>query len=405
MNSKRVARIIAIILAFLMLFSVIMLAIDSVTASARVTQAEIDRLRNDLREHQRRKLEIQSTINATEFERRTEMAKKRVLDDRIMLTELEIENLTETIELYVLLIGEKELEVIEAQQREDEQLHLYKVRVRDMEENGMISYLEIIFDSTSFSDLLARIDFIGDIMRADERTYNNLIAAKEETEAAVVALEQTKAEMEVEKVLREDKMVELQEQLQEANELIARIQADLEAEQALYNEVVAEEERVQRDINARVEELRRQEEARRRAEADRVRGTGQFRWPVPGHGDVSSGFGNRFHPVFRVYRQHMGIDIAAPHGANVIASDDGRVIISAYNSSYGNYIVISHGNINGENLTTLYAHLSTRRVSEGDIVSKGQVIGRIGSTGISTGPHLHFEISVNGRQINPLRRL
>jgi len=403
--NRKAARIIAIVLALVMLFSVCWMLIDAVTASARVTQAEINRLRDEKKEYEKKKQEIQSRINTIEFERMTEVAKKTVLDDRISLTGMEIDNISETIDQYVVLIAEKQVEVIEAQDREDTQLKLYRSRVRDMEENGVISYLEIIFDSTSFSDLLARIDFVGDIMRADEITYHNLIKAKHETEAAEEALRQTKLEMEEEKVQLEIKEEELLEQLAEANELIAQIQANLDTENALYQETAAEEARLQREINAKAEELRKQEERDRIAAISRVRGTGELIWPVPSSGYVSSGFGIRMHPVFRVMRQHFGIDIGANHGANVIAADSGRVITSAYNSSYGNYIVISHGNVNGVTMTTLYAHLSSRRVSEGANVTKGQVIGLIGSTGISTGPHLHFEVTVNGSRINPMSRL
>ena len=401
MNNKRVVRIVAIILALIMLFSVFMIALNALTASA-VTQAEIDRLRTEKKEYERKKREIQSRINTIEFEKMTEVARKQVLDDRIMLTGMEIDNITETIEVYVTLISEKELEVIAAKEREDSQLRKYKKRVRDMEENGVISYLEIIFDSTDFADMLARLDFVGDIMQADETAYNDFIVAKNETEAAKERLEQTKLEMEEEKRLQQDKQVELEEQLDEANELIKAIEADLESERALRAEVEAEEEKIQREINKKVEELRRAQEAARAAAASssatRVRGTGQLRWPVPSNGSVSSGFGMRMHPVYKVYRQHSGIDIPAKHGANVVAADTGTVITSSYSSSYGNYVVISHGN----GTTTLYAHLSSRKVKENASVSKGDVIGLIGSTGVSTGPHLHFEVSVNGSRVNPL---
>jgi len=405
MNNKRVVRIIAIVLALIMLFSVFMIALNAITAQAAVTQAEIDRLRAEKKEYERKKREIQSRINTIEFEKMTEIARKEVLDDRIMLTGLEIDNIVETIELYVTLIIEKELEVVAAQESEDEQLRKYKNRVRDMEENGVISYLEIIFDSTDFSDLLARLDFVGDIMQADENMYNDLIAAREATIAAEERLKQTKLEMEEEKRLKELKQAELEEQLDEATALIAAIEANLESEKALRAEVEADEEKIQREINQKVEELRRAQELARAkaasATANRVRGTGQLKWPVPSNGAVTSGFGMRMHPVYKVYRQHSGIDIPAKHGANVVAADTGTVITSAYNSSYGNYIVVSHGN----GMTTLYAHLSSRKAKEGATVTKGDVIGLIGSTGVSTGPHLHFEVSVNGTRINPLYRL
>jgi len=402
MNNRKVARVIAIILALVMLMSVAWVIFDSMAASARVTQAEINRLREEKREYERRKREIQSRINTIEFERMTEIARKSILDDRIMLTGMEIDNINETIDFYTVLIEEKEIEVIEAQRREDNQFQLYKSRVRDMEENGVISYLEIIFDSTSFSDLLARLDFVGDIMRADETTYNRLVAAQLATVAAKEALEATQKEMEEEKQNLEIKQEELFEQLEEAHALIEQIEAALLIERALRAEIAAEEDRVQREINAKEAELRRQEEQARMA---RVRGSGELMWPVPPSSTVSSGFGIRMHPVFRVMRQHNGIDIPASHGANVVASDSGVVTISAYNSNYGNYVVISHGNVNGVSMTTLYAHLSSRSVREGQEVTKGQVIGRIGSTGVSTGPHLHFEVTVNGARVNPMGRL
>ena len=415
MNNKRFVRIVAIVLAIIMLLSVAMIAIEmlaSSSASARVTQGQIDQLRSEKRDLERQKREIQSKINTIEFERMTELTKKGVLDDRIMLTGLEIDNINSIIAYYDILIREKEYEVYLAQGREDAQLQKYRNRVRDMEENGIISYLEIIFDSTSFSDMLARIDFVADIMRADESAYVDLIEARNETEAAKENLEQAKAEMDEEKEDLELKEAELFEQLEEAHALITKMENDIETEKQLRAMVIEEEARVQREINAKVEELRRQQEIerqRRLREQQRssggsggvnaVTGTGELMWPVGG--TVTSGFGVRKHPVFNDMRQHNGIDIHAGHGTSVVAADGGTVITSSYNSSYGNYIVISHGN----GITTLYAHLSTRSVSSGTNVTKGQLIGLVGSTGISTGPHLHFEVTVNGSRVNPYSKL
>jgi len=406
MNRKAV-RVIAIILAVVMLVSISFIVLDAATATANTsnTRAQINRLRTELQEYRRRKAEVQSRINAIDFERTTALARKSVLDDRIMLTGMEIDNVEATIEQYELLIIEKEYEVILAQEREDYQFRNYRTRVRDMEENGVISYLEILFDSTSFSDLLARIDFVGDIMRADEQTYFNLIRAREETIIAKYALEETKLELEGEMLLLEEKQFELEMQVEEANELIRQLQANRDTEAELYADIAADEARILADIRRNEQELQRQEAAERarRQQQNIVRGTGQMVWPVPSSGNVTSGFGVRMHPVFRVMRQHSGIDIAARHGANVVAADRGTVITSAFNSSFGHFIVIAHGeNANGDRITTLYAHLSSRGVSPGQVVERGQVIGRIGSTGVSTGPHLHFEVTVNGTRVNPL---
>jgi len=415
MNNKRFVRIVAIVLAFIMFLSVAMIAISALadaTASARVTQGQIDSLRGQKRDLERQKREIQSQINTIEFERKAEIAKKEVLDQRIVLTGLEIDNITSIISYYDLLIREKEYEVFLAQGREDEQFDKYKSRVRNMEENGIISYLEIIFDSTSFSDMLARIDIVADIMRSDENAYKRLIDARNETVAAKDDLEDTRLEMDNEKAYLVQKEEELYEQLEEAHALILQMESHIETQKELQAIVVDQEAKVQREINAAVAELARQQELerqRRLREQQRaggsggggvaVTGTGELQRPVSG--PVTSEFGVRRHPVFGDMRQHNGVDFQAPHGASVVAADSGTVITSTYNSSYGNYVVVAHGG----GVTTLYAHLSSRSVSVGDSVSKGQQVGLVGSTGISTGPHLHFEVSVGGSRINPMTKL
>ncbi|MCL2628122.1 MAG: peptidoglycan DD-metalloendopeptidase family protein [Oscillospiraceae bacterium] len=416
MNNKKFVRIVAVVLAILMLLSVAMIAISALadvssSASSRATQAQIDKLKAEKRDFEREKREITSKINSIEFERLKEIEKKEVLDERIMLTGLEIDNINETISQYNTLIREKEYDIIVAQNREEAQLQRYKTRVRDMEENGIISYLEILFGSTSFSDLLARIDFVSDIMRADENSYNALQKARRDTLTAKDELEVTKVELEEELSYVEELKTELEEQLEEAHALIKKMEEDINTERALHQQVVAEEDRVQKEINAAVAELARLQEAERQARLRAIRnnqpstgttwvsGTGELMWPVSG--TVSSEFGIRTHPVFGDRRMHNGIDIGARHGTNVVAADSGTVITSTYNSSYGNYIVISHGS----GVTTLYAHLSSRSVSVNASVTKGQVIGLVGSTGISTGPHLHFEVSVNGSRVNPRTKL
>ena len=406
----KTTKIIAIVLALVMLLSVVIAAITSLVADARVTQAEIDRLRDEHRAYQRKIQEVQSEINALDFEMRTETARKQVLDDRIVLTGYQIENILRIIDHYGVLIEEMEQEVQLAIEREEAQLDRYRRRVRNMEESGTIRYLEIIFNFRSFSDLLARIDMIGEIMRNDERLYHDLIAARNETEAARDRLEETRAGLEEENVLLGELREQLVEQLAEAHALIKGLEANREAEVALRREFELSASQIQQEINRQVAEFERQQAAERAAAAaaaarnqaaavqvTRV-GTGQLVWPVPSSGNVTSPFGTRVHPVFGTIRNHSGIDIAANHGAAVVAADSGTVITSRFDSSYGHFIVIAHGN----GRTTLYAHLSSRRVSPGDTVERGQVIGLIGSTGISTGPHLHFEVSQNGTRVNPM---
>ena len=411
---KRLAVASLIVVLFLVaIFAVNFIA--DFTASAQVTQQHIDRLRAEKSEYERQKREIQAKINTIEFEHMAEMSKKEILDQRITLTSFEIKNINELISEFNNLIREKEYEVYLAQNREDVQLDNYKSRVRAMEENGIISYLEIIFDSTSFSDLLARIDFVNDIMRADETAFINLQNARNETEAARDALEKIKEELDEEKINLEFKEAELHEQLEEAHELILSLEADIEAESQLRDQMIAEEERVEREINAAVEQLRRQQEEerlRRMREQNQSEsgsggggggsesvstagGSGQFAWPVPGGSTISRWGASRGN------RMHQGHDIGAAHGANVVAAESGTVITVSYGSGYGNYVTIAHGN----GIQTLYSHLSSAAVSVGQQVSRGQVVGYVGSTGNATTPHLHFEVFVNGTRVDPERWL
>jgi murein DD-endopeptidase MepM/ murein hydrolase activator NlpD len=269
-----------------------------------------------------------------------------------------------------------------------------------MEENSAITYLAIVFDASSFSDLLARIDAIGDIMRADKLAYEELVTARQLTMEAKIALEESMAESEAQKEELVAKETELLSQIDQSLALIAEIEATLEAHNEMYDALDSEADKIQADINKKTEELRKQEAAAAAAGRNNtaVKGTGTFQWPSPSCNIVTSKFGSRYHPIYKEVRIHQGIDVGAKYGSLVVAADSGKVITSAYSSSYGNYVVISHG----DGITTLYAHLSQRLVAANATVTKGQNIGKVGSTGASTGPHLHFEISVNGSRKNPL---
>jgi murein DD-endopeptidase MepM/ murein hydrolase activator NlpD len=394
MSRKWIIRIVAVMMAVLMALSVMFTVIGNMTAGA-VTQSQIDNLKKQQQEIENRKKDIKSQINSYEYQQKSALDKKQVLDRQVDLAEQEISNINEQIETYTQLIAIKEDEVVQAQDKEDKQLELFKDRLRAMEEAGSISYLAVIFNANSFSDLLARIDIVEQISKSDEALYNELRAAKQATIEAKQALETAKADQEAQKASLEQKKIQLNEQIAEATALIKEINKDLEAAKDLYEKEVKAAQEIQNDINAKVKELERQQQQGGKT----VVGTGKLIWPTPSCYIVTSQFGRRYHPIYKQYRMHYGIDIGAKYGAAILASDSGTVITSAYSSSYGNYIVISHGN----GMTTLYAHMSSRLVKAGAKVSKGDTIGKCGSTGDSTGPHLHFEVSVNGTRVNPLQ--
>ena len=185
----------------------------------------------------------------------------------------------------------------------------------------------------------------------------------------------------------------MQKQMDDATALLSKLAEDVGAAKELYEQEKKDAAAVQEEITKKSEELKKTQQ-----HSSAVKGTGTLIWPTPSCNQITSEFGMRYHPVYHEYRMHTGVDIGATYGSNIDAADDGTVIISTYNSSYGNFVVIDHGN----GTTTLYAQMSKRLVKFGDTVKQGQIIGYVGSTGNATGTHLHFEVSVNGTRKSPL---
>jgi murein DD-endopeptidase MepM/ murein hydrolase activator NlpD len=387
------------------------------SVAGAVSQDEIDELKNQKEQIEQNSQAIESKIDSLEYEQMSVIAKKEILDEKVTVTNELINNLTEQIEVYNGLIADKKVELEAAQAREDAQYQLYKDRIRAMEENGTISYFEIVFGATSFADLLSRIDFISEIMNYDEGVYDDYVKAKNETLAAKASLEEANALQQAAKREQEIKEAELEEQVAEASALIIELGENIDAFENERAQLQEEEARLEKEIEDKMEALAQQkaaeeaarraaEEAARNQQANYVSGMpdgdgvayGDFIWPSADSRYITSLFGTRLHPIYHTYKTHNGIDIGASYGTNIFAADGGTVTTSTYSSSYGNYIIINHGN----GTSTLYAHMSSRLVSEGQSVSQGQVIGLVGSTGVSTGPHLHFEVYVGGSRVNPL---
>lgn len=415
MNRTLMVRIIAIIMAIIMALSVVYIVVGSFSASA-VTQSEIDSLKSQQKEYEKKKQEIQSQLNSLQYQQKSTLDKKNVLDQQIMLTQSEIDNITEQIAQYDLLIVQKQGEVKTAQQTEDNSWSKYKVNMRTMEENGTISYISVIFQAHSFSDLLARIDFVGEIMQYDERLYQQLKADKEATIAAKNALQAAKENQEAARGDLIVKQTDRKTQLEASNQLLQKIENDINQAKQLYQQENAAAATIQSQINEKAAELKKQQQAAAAAAsanaaaasgssgsgsstAAAVKGSGDFTWPSPSCNIVTSPFGMRLHPIYQEYRMHYGVDIGVSYGSSIVAADDGTVIISTYDSSYGYYIVVDHGN----GFTSLYAHLSQLLKKSGATVKKGDTIAYSGSSGASTGAHLHFEISSGGTRVNPLQ--
>ncbi|WP_300986260.1 murein hydrolase activator EnvC family protein [Flavonifractor sp. An112] len=385
-----VVGVLAAVLALLMLLPMVSMIISSAGA---VTQSEIDALKKEQEESQAKQDALKDQLADLEADQAAAQEKRQLLTEQLNAINAEIANIDAQISYYDGEIAQKEAERKEAEAREAEQYDLFCQRVRMMEEQGTVSYWSILFNAESFSDLLDRIADVDAVMAYDNEVMDQLIATREELERVQGELESARAEEQAAKEQQEAKKAEQQAKVAEAQALVDQINADtaevnrqLDAESAAASEIQAEIARKQKQL----EEERKQNNIVISSE------TG-YLWPLPGYYRLSSLFGYRIHPITGVAHSHTGIDIPASGGTPILAAKSGQVVTSAYHYSYGNYVVIDHGNGN----STLYAHMSSRAVSEGQMVTQGQVIGYVGTTGSSTGNHLHFEVRDNYTRVDP----
>lgn len=412
-------KIIAIILAILLLGSLGLTIISSLISTVRASE-ELDELqeqqqankeerealeseRNDLAAQ---KYALQNTIANLDKSIETIQAEKEAYDEMIRLTELELDNLAEQVRLLEVQIDYKRVEYEAAVAEEEKQWDIFKLKFRAMEERGNISYFEILFDDlTDFSDLLTRMDMIDEIVAEDAGVIETMEMAKQEVVLAQQALYDAKEECEDKQQVQRDKQAELEDLIEEATARIRELEDERAAQEAsaeeLQERIAALEQQIRAReaeeyrIAARIEELERLELLKNAG----VTATGTYLWPSADSYYVTSLFGPRLHPILGYTRNHNGIDIGASYGTKIYASDGGVVITSEESYSYGNYVMIAHGN----GRYTLYAHMSQRLVSVDDVVAQGDVIGYVGATGYATGPHIHFEIYENDERVDPLQ--
>ena len=381
-----------------------------------VTQAEIDELERKKEAIEEKVEEKQAVVDELEEQHASVLEKKRALDERNDYLYEQLNINAEQIALYNELIVQKGREVDAARAKEQEQLERYRRRVRAMEENGSADYLAMLLNANTLGEFLTAIDDIGEIMESDKLLEDAYIAARENTERVKADYEAYKAELEVKKEELNAEKVRIENEIAEAARLIEEIkenidthaeeleellQAQRDAEDLIERKIAELEEQKRREEEER---QRREEEERRRREEEEGGGeggggsgggenlaSGNFAWPCSCT-YITSRVGGRIHPISGVYKYHSGMDIGCQYGDAVWASDGGTVILAGENGGYGNCVMIDHGYVNGDNYYTLYGHLSSIGVSVGQVVSQGQYIGAVGSTGVSTGPHLHFEI-------------
>ena len=328
----------------------------------------------------------------------------------------ELSKLNDDIDAKEKQIDTTKQELSEAKETEISQYESMKLRIKYMYEKGDSTYVDLLMEAGSLSELLSKAEYITKISSYDRQKLDEYAATKEKIAEKEKALEGEHAELltlqdetEAKQASVEKLLAAKQTELQNYETKIASAEGQISE----YAKAIEAQENQIKSIEAEIK--RKEEEARKKAEEEKKKaaaaneaaqtyktvslGDISFTWPCPASGRITSGFGSRKSPTKGASSNHQGIDISAPTGTSIVAAAAGEVVIATYSSSAGNYVMISHGG----GVYTVYMHASSLLVSQGQSVKKGQTIAKVGSTGYSTGSHLHFGVRVNGSYVNPTK--
>lgn len=413
-NKKLWVSILATVLAILMTLSLLAGLIPAEAHAAESSsslKSELNDLKAQKKELEEQMEDLSSQIADNQSEIHKIAAEKNVIDQEIGLLNQQIMNINEQIAAYGLLIADKQDELDAAEAHLEELNEKNKERIRAMEEDGTLSYWSVLFKANSFADLLDRLNMIEEIAAADQRRLQEMSEAAAVVAEAQKTLETEKAGLEETRVELDAMQVTLQEKRAEADALLAELNAKGEEFDKMMDDAEADAEDLLAEI-AQTEKEYNEAKAREEAASKPTTNTGSYgggakppshvvdgiTWIMPcKYNRFSSPYGWRIHPVYKVWKFHSGVDLGAPSGTPIYASRSGTVTTAKYNSSAGYYVTVNHG----DGFSTSYLHMTHYIVGVGDYVEAGQVIGYVGSTGTSTGPHLHFTIYYNGETLNP----
>ena len=339
-----------------------------------------DELEQQLQESAERKEELAEQIKEVEADKTRALEAKALLDERNILLQQEIDTVQKQIE-------NTEASIAEYEQKEAEQYELFCQQVRQEEERGTVSYWSVLFNATDFADLLSRIDFINEIMDYSQRIIDDLRQTREQ-------LDTSRQELLKQKETLDATQQELEEQITAAAQLVAEYASTQEGLEAMQ----AEEEKLFKETEQMLKDWYAQNGGTGDIDATSTQEVLKgLIWPSNAR-YITDKFGWRDAPTAGASTYHEGVDIGAPYYSDVYAAQSGTVIQAGWNGGYGYSVIIAHD----FGVATLYGHMNDYYVSVGQTVSRGQVIGECGSTGISTGPHIHYEVRINGEKIDPL---
>lgn len=373
-------RILAILLALVLTMP---FAVDFSKNS--ITSVSAETVQDKINKASKEKQEALDKMKKAQSQKSDIIAESDQLEREIDIIQTEIYAIDDIIADVDAQIAEKEEEIARIQEQIDHQDELFKECLRAMDETSSVSYLELLLSSENFSELLINIESINEITEHDMAIIDEMTKLKTEVEDAKAEIEAYREEQEEARSIADGKRSQLATKLQAKEALAKQLEKDIQNYMKVY------------------EEARRQEEALKSSlkyssSSSEYLGSGRFCWPAPSYTRISSPYGWRNHPIYKTQKFHSGVDLAAPGGTNILAAENGKVISSGWNGGYGNCLVVDHGG----GISTLYAHASRLLVSKGAYVTKGQVIAKVGTTGNSTGNHLHFEVLINGKTTDPM---
>ena len=413
MKTNRKTHCLRILCALLTLLTVFGMT-SGLLAPVRAAQSqkiltELQKLREEQSGIQKKRTALSAEIAENKKQTQSVVEQKSDIDRQIELSNETIDNYNAQIQQYSLLIAEKQKELDEAELHETQLQEQYKARLRSMEETGAVSYWSILFKASSFSDLLDRVDMIHEIAKSDQLMMKKLSEATEAVQQSREELEQEQQQMQTARDELAAQEAQLEMQRAEADALLLQIAEECEKMTAEYQGYLAQEDALSKQV-AKAEkdyyQALAKEEAARLAELNKQnnyvpanKDSSGFLYPLPYRVAITDSYGYRTHPVTgQKTTWHNGVDLAAGAGTAIYATKSGTVTTALRSDIWGNYVVINHG----DGFSSLYAHMQGLIVKAGDYVKQGQTIGYVGSTGLSTGPHLHFTIYYNGADVNPM---
>ena len=415
-NRKKLVQILAGLMAAIMVLSLMLSLIPTSVSAASSSEIrkQLNKLKEEKKEIASQIKEVKGLYNANEDEIEGLVEQKDAIDQEITLLHQQVDNINQQIAAYSVLIADMQDELDEAETRLADLNEKNKERIRAMEEEGKLSYWSIIFKANNFTDLLDRLDMIQEINAADQRRLKEIAAAAKAVEAVKLELAVEKDELKVARLELDEAELVLEERRLEADGILTELIAKGDEYEAMLDESEELQSQLMKEIAQKEKDLKAAEYKEWLATyvppttlpsgtdttpSNQAPSSSGWIKPLKSY-TITSAFGMRVHPVLGYERMHEGVDMAAPKGTPIYAAKSGKVTTASYQKGgAGNYVVINHG----DGFTSIYMHMTNYIVSKGQYVNAGQVIGYVGSTGISTGNHLHFGIAYKGEYVNPMK--